>query len=192
MKKSCLLIVMSLLGLRAAQAQHFTHGLGAAVLFMHSESAMEQTFIGFTYSPRFSFAEGKNTSLSLGIPLVLGFSRVSLPGMLDPVSPSLMVSAPLVLNFNLGAGSSKACHKKYGFFVGGGYGYYRTNYAMEEEYLRTDRLQTANMMGATANVGLRIGMGWQRKKSLEIKAFYLQGSTEHKPNTFGTACLLNF
>jgi hypothetical protein len=38
-----------------------------------------------------------------------------------------MISAPLMLSLNFGAGSSKKCEKPFGWFISGGYGYYRTN-----------------------------------------------------------------
>lgn len=201
MKRIFLLAAICLAGVNVSQAQHFTHGLGVGLFVEDAERAEAKGSYTLIYSPRFSFAETDKTSLSVGIPLNVGFSATyyagysSAYGAYDDSDFGYMINVPLMLNFNIGAGSSSSCHDKMGYFIGVGYAYHigsvYTPYLNEYGY-EYNIPETESSTGLAANIGLRIGVGSRKKHNIEIRTSYMKGMTSYKPHVIGVNCLFNF
>ena len=204
MKKIILLAVMCMAFVNAVFSQHFTHGIGGGFFVEEADYRESRVGFGFTYSPKFSFAETKKTSFSVGIPLTIGASASTdnyddtytyYGSYVIQDAPAFMLRLPLVLNFNLGAGAVKGNRSKLGFFAGGGMAYLLgevNNYVWDDNgYLHYNH-QTKSTVGPLGNIGMRIALGQRRRHNLEIKASYVKGLTAHKPDVYGLECLFNF
>jgi hypothetical protein len=198
MKRIFLLAFLCLAGVKASQAQHFSHGLGVGIFVEDGNGSYVKASYTFTYSPRISFAETDKTSLSVGIPLNIGFS-----GADDGIYASngsykiednlrYTINVPLMLNFNIGAGSSPACQERMGFFVGAGYAYNVGTTDQEVVGTPYHVYETESSTGPAANIGLRIGIGYKKRRNIEIRTSYMRGVTSYKPHVLGINCLFNF
>ena len=204
MKKFFLLTAVSIIGLSSAHAQRFIHGIGTGVFVDGSSKTVTKASTTLTYSVRVSFAETENTSISVGIPLSVGINGVdeynydSYTGEYSYNSLGYMVNAPVMVNFNIGAGSAKGCQSRMGFFIGAGFGFHSGSvqrkvppyYYDYVEY--EDPYTSTGTVGPAANMGLRIGVGARKKHNIEINTFYMKGMTSHKPHIGGLSCLFNF
>jgi hypothetical protein len=201
MKRIFLLAAICLAGIKASQAQHFTHGLGVGLFVEDAKMIDAKGSFTLTYSPRFSFAETDKTSLSVGIPLNVGLSGsynavYTDYGYYEENSLGYMINVPLILNFNIGAGSARGCKERMGFFIGAGYAYHVGSVFgivkdVETGYEYSDS-ETKSSTGPAANIGLRIGVGYKKKRNIEIRTSYMKGVTSYKPHVFGANCLFNF
>jgi hypothetical protein len=180
-------------------SQSFMHGAGVAIFVGTTSHANGEIAVseGLTYSPRFNFMETEALSVSVGVPLTLGISiSYSYDSYYGETNSSLgyLLSAPLIVNLNMGRGSTKENTKKFGYFVGAGYGFHHGDFygfytdEYGYEYLAT---RAVSVHGPAANAGVRIGVG-RKHKNIEIKLSYMKGINETKPNIFGLACLFNF
>ncbi|SHN23642.1 PorT family protein [Chitinophaga sp. CF418] len=200
MKRIFLLAAICLAGAKSSVAQRFIHGAGVGIFVEDAKMTDAKGSFTLTYSPRLSFAETENTSLSIGIPLNIGFS-----GSYNAVYTSndyyeentlgYMINVPLMFNFNIGAGSAQGCKDRMGFFIGAGYAYHigSVDEILHDEYgyEYTDS-KTESSTGLAANIGLRIGVGYKKKRNIEIRTSYMRGMTSYKPHVFGVNCLFNF
>lgn len=200
MKKVFLLAAICLAGVKASQAQHFTHGVGVGIFVEDAKMTDAKGSFGFTYSPRLSFAEAEKTSLSIGIPLNVGLSGsynavYSNYGYYEENTLGYMINVPLMFNFNFGAGSARGCKDRMGFFIGAGYAYHVGSvfeqFVDEYGYEYTDS-ETKSSTGPAANIGMRIGVGYKKKRNIEIRTSYMKGVSSYKPHVFGVNCLFNF
>lgn len=201
MKRFFLLAAMCLTGIKASQAQHFTHGLGVGIFVEDAKMSDAKASFTLTYSPRFSFAEAEKTSLSIGIPLNVGFSGSYTAGYSDYYgyyeddNLGYMINIPLMFNFNIGAGSVRGCQDRMGFFIGAGYAYHISSVygpVVDENGYEHFDSNTESSTGLAANIGLRIGVGYKKKRNIEIRTSYMKGATSYKPHVFGANCLFNF
>lgn len=200
MKRIFLLAAICLAGIKASQAQHFTHGLGVGIFVEDTKMIDAKGSLTLTYSPRFSFAETDKTSLSVGIPLNVGISGYYNAvytdyGYYEDNSLGYMINVPLMLNFNIGAGSARGCKERMGFFIGAGYAYHVGSVfgvVKDETGYEYSDFETQSSTGPAANIGLRIGVGYKKKRNIEIRTSYMKGLTSYKPHVFGANCLFNF
>ena len=105
-----------------------------------------------------------------------------------------LFNAPLILNLNMGAGSTKETESRFGAFVGGGFGYNYGNFNVpetDEDGNTYDDEALLGTYGPAANAGFRIAVG-SHQKNIETRFSYMKGITHHKPSIFGLAALLNF
>lgn len=179
-------------------AQSFMHGAGIALFVGTTSNAGGEFSVGegFTYSPRFNFLETEALSVSVGIPLSVGitgsYSYDSYYG--EENTLGYILSAPLVINLNMGRGSTKENTQKFGYFVGAGYGFHHGDfYGVYEDEYGYDYVGTRSVSvhGPAANAGLRFGVG-RKHRNIELKFSYMKGLNETKPNIFGVAGLFNF
>lgn len=199
MKRLLVLAVISLSCTHFALAQRFKQGVGTLIAVETAAYMDTKANFGITYSPALFFAEQGNTSFSAGIPVSVGFnegysSDDYINGYYGSTSIGWMVDVPVILNFNYGAGARKGGHQRWGFFVGGGYGYhlstdnYYFNYDNNGDYKTTSN----STLGITGNAGFRIGMGRHHRHNLEVKFSYMKGMTDYKPDVYGVNCIFNF
>ena len=105
-------------------------------------------------------------------------------------SVGLVVNAPLIVDLNMGRGSTKENRDKFGFFVGAGFGYHREDFIMTDDYGYTESI-SSNGFGPAAHAGLRFGVG-RKHQNIEVNFFYMKGLNDSKPNIFGVGCAFNF
>jgi hypothetical protein len=180
-----------------AFSQRFMHGAGVTVMVGSSKTGDVSYAEGLTYSPRFNVIETEQLSGSVGIPLSVAISAsvsstYSSSGYYDGgTSVGFVVNAPLIVNLNMGRGSTRDNEKKFGYFVGAGFGFHHGNFLVEDYYYGVTNSTTTNAYGPAANAGVRIGVG-SAHRNIEIRASYMKGINEDKPNVYGLACLFNF
>jgi len=200
MKKLLLVAVVALSCMQASFAQRFKQGVGTLLSIETADYMDTKANFGFTYSPALFFAEEGNTSFSVGIPVSFGFNEGysseydGYSGYYGNTSIGFMLDVPVIVNFNYGAGARKGGRQRWGFFVGGGYGYHLStdNYYFDYDN-NGDYLTSSNStFGLTGNAGFRIGMGRQHRHNLEIRFSYMKGLTDYRPDVYGVNCIFNF
>ncbi|MDP4131023.1 MAG: hypothetical protein Q8918_11565 [Bacteroidota bacterium] len=173
-------------------SQTFMQGIGVVTYIQSAPGFTTSVTGGITYSPKVSFLETDNSSLSLGIPFSVGasgsYNYSSYGG--ENNSLAVMLDAPLILNFNVGAGSSKAAESRFGFFVGGGFGYHTSSYSADDIYGDSYSEKMAGF-GPVGNLGIRIGVG-QRSRNVEIRLSYMKTLDISASNIFGIGGVFNF
>jgi len=178
-------------------SQSFMHGAGVTVMVGSSKGGDVSYAEGLTYSPRFNFIETEQLSVSVGIPLSVAVSAsvstsYSSSGYYDGgTSVGFVVNAPLIVNLNMGRGSTKDNEKKFGYFVGAGFGFHHGNFLVDDYYYGGTTSTTTNAYGPAANAGVRIGVG-SAHRNIEIRLSYMKGINDDKANVYGLACLFNF
>ena len=195
MKKLFFLIIL-FFSFGISFSQSFMHGAGV-VIFVGTVSGGAATVNGgVTYSPRINFLEMENSSLSIGIPLSAGISGdyyTDTYGSSENTL-SLMLDVPLILNYNIGCGSSKENESRFGFFAGGGFGYRTSSYNENVDdgngYTYQDAVKVSTF-GPVGNAGVRIAVG-RHRKNIEIKLSFMIGLDKSSVNTYGVHTLFNF
>ncbi len=185
-------------------SQTFMHGVGITIIGSTTAQGSNSDIglgEGFTYFPRFNFVETESLSLSVGIPLCVGLSATGSTtydpygyGYTDNTSIGFVLNAPLIINLNLGRGSTKENRKKMGYFFGAGFGYHHGDFLTDRYDPVTNSYissYTSNTYGPAGNAGIRIGVG-RKHKNIEVRLSYMKGINESKPNVFGVAGAFNF
>lgn len=197
MKNIRLLVIACLLS-TASFSQSFMHGVGVSIFVSKVESSDIAAYAGFTYSPRINFLETESFSVSVGIPLSVAtsgsYSYNSRTGYTSESSMRFLLNAPLIVNLNMGAGSTRETESRFGAFIGGGFGYNYGNFNVTEtdEYGNTYEDEALfGTYGPAANAGFRIAVG-SNQKNIETRFSYMKGITHSKPSMFGLAALFNF
>jgi hypothetical protein len=200
MKKIVLAAALFLV-LNNAFSQTFMHGAGITIIGSTTAQGSNSDIglgEGFTYFPRFNFVETEKLSVSVGIPLCVGISATT---NYDPYGYGsgsdigFVLNAPLIINLNFGRGSTKENTKRYGYFIGAGFGYHHDSFLTSSYYDPTTSSYvdsyTSDTYGPAANAGFRIGVG-RAHKNIEIRLSYMKGINESKPNVMGLAAAFNF
>lgn len=193
MKKFILLLSL-IVCLNTVSSQSFLHSVGPG--FIVSEPAVENVstryFFSFHYYPQFTFLENESFSLSAGIPFTFGLSgsyaaTYSSTSGTEVSTNTLLtvVQIPAMINFNAGAGSSKQSDKRFGYFVGGGFGYHNTGVEQTIKKIYT------NGFGPTANAGVRFAVG-SHHKSIEARLSFMKGLSDYKPAMLSLNAAFNF
>lgn len=191
-------LVIACLSVNTCFSQSFLHGAGVSVFVSKVQATDIAAYGGFTYSPRINFLETESLALSAGIPLSFGtsgsYSYNSRTGYDSENSLRFMFNAPLIINLNVGAGSTKENESRFGFFVGGGFGYHYGNFndIKTDEYGYSYENDAAfATYGPAGNAGIRIAVG-SNQKNIEARLSYMKGMNQSKPSIFGMAALFNF
>lgn len=178
-------------------AQKFKHSVGGTVFvigakgtrnvtttlgFSHPEQynfIMES--VGVTYFPRINFETGANASFSIGIPLSIG-AGVASDFNNENTGIYFAYDVPVIADYNLGRGSTAETEKKFGYFLGAGFGYGYVNIALDAAS------QKVNSYGPLVHGGTRFQMGG-RGGGLTIGLYYKQGLESWKYKTVGIQVL---
>ncbi|MCW3118440.1 MAG: hypothetical protein JWM28_2522 [Chitinophagaceae bacterium] len=181
-------------------SQSFMHGAGIGI-FVANNPVMDASISGtLSYSPRFNFIETDALSVSVGVPINIGFSGSyslqysSYYGSEENNSLGFMINAPFMLNLNVGAGSSRETESRFGFFIGGGFGlhYGDVGKIVTDEYgYENYKTQYSSILGPAGNAGIRIAVGRQQK-NIEIRLSYMKGIDDSKTSIYGINTLFNF
>lgn len=193
MLRKLLFTVLSLCTLQLAKSQSFHHGVGTGALISTMKNAESNVYGTLMYNPRVSFAETENSSISVGIPLSVGIAGSYNYNSYDGSSGSLsyMVNAPLMVNFNYGAGSSDEAESRFGFFAGAGFGINHGNWYYADDYYGESYSESQTSYGPAANAGVRFAVG-NGSHNIEVLLSYMKGLNEGKPNIFGIQGVFNF
>jgi len=172
--------------------QTFMQGAGITVFAASPKNGKLSIGETVNYSPRFTVLETDGLSVSVGIPLGIGISISTYFDIYNSssVSYGLVFNAPLIVNLNIGRGSTKENRNKLGYFVGAGFGYYHADFKTYNDFGETIP-QTTNAYGPAANAGIRFGIG-KAHQSVEVNVSYMKGINESKPDVFGLGCAFNF
>jgi hypothetical protein len=204
MKKMALFSV-ALLVAAVSFSQTFMHGAGFSsygLIFKNTSGDYDaDVYGGFSYSARFTVMEGENTSLSVGIPLNIGiggsysYNSSSYYGSSTSNSLTYMINAPLMLDFNFGAGAHKETEKRFGFFIGAGAGLHQgtvyTEYYDSNAGYYYDIKQNISTFGIASNLGFRIAVG-RNQKNIETRISFMKGLNDFKPAIFSLGAAFNF
>ncbi|KAA2242394.1 hypothetical protein F0L74_07555 [Chitinophaga agrisoli] len=193
MKKTMLLAIICLASI-SSFAQRLHHGLGINFISFKPKGFRDNTVGGgITYAPYFCFRENDKRSLSVGIPLTVGFGgnyyRDDYKG--DP-APSVMVDIPVMLNFNMGCGSSGSNRSRFGFFAGGGLGFH---YQGVFDHVPPDEPSggVTELKKTTWGPGVNAGIRYAQPGCIfEYKLSFMQGISGSKAQVFGIGCIFNF
>jgi hypothetical protein len=195
--KKCFSIIALFFIVHAGFSQSFSHGAGLSIFVATASGGSSAVNGGFVYSPRINFIEQDNLSVSAGIPFSIGLSGSysssynSNYGSSTSNTLSVMVDAPLVINLNIGAGSTKETESRFGYFVGGGFGYHYGTYNLSD-VLNEENVSTRfSATGPVGNAGIRFAVG-RGSHNIEVRFQYMKGLNDTKPNIFGIGSLFNF
>jgi hypothetical protein len=180
-------------------SQTFMHGAGINVMVATVKNSDASVGEGVTYFPRFNFIETEGLSVSAGIPLSIaisvstGYYVYSYSSNYNDASVGLVVNAPLIINLNMGRGSTLENRDKFGFFIGAGFGYHHGDFIISGTDILGDYTATEsiNTFGPAANAGLRFGVG-KKHQNVEVSFSYMKGTGKFKPSIFGVCCAFNF
>jgi len=187
------LIVFSFFICMNGFGQSFMQSAGFTINVMHTNGSASNgnqsltfAFSNLTYFPKLSFAETESSSLSIGAPLSVGIGRSS--NLSADGSSGLYwgFDAPMVLDFNIGAKSTRENEDKFGGYFGGGFGYSHSSWTY---YGYTDF--KANSYGPIIRGGVRFGFP-SANLGVTIGLSYKIGLETEKYGTYGLALLADF
>jgi len=181
-------------------SQSFMHGAGVGIFVSKTPIVDATAAFTLTYSPRFNFLETESFSVSAGIPLNVGISGSyssnydSYYGSTTENTLKVMVNAPLMINLNMGCGSTKENESRFGFFVGGGFG---LHYGDVGKLIKDDygneyyNSGYGTSFGPAGNAGIRLGVG-SNMKNIEVRFSFMKGIDDNKISVYGVNALFNF
>ena len=189
------LSIVFMLSVTVLSAQHFMHAYGGSISMISggyvtsttgwtSKFSMAQTY--FTYFPRYNFLERPNSSVSVGIPIGLGFGFAhSVDG--SDVGTAFAYDLPVVVDYNIGCKATKEVDKHFGGYFGLGFGYANTTIS---------NTKYSNGSYATYGLLLRAGMrfaGVQKwnGKGLTFGIYTKNGMEKENYSTFGFNILVD-
>lgn len=181
-------------------SQSFQHGFGFSIFFDNMVPDKITTISAITYSPRFNFHETEKMSVSLGIPLSIGFMSDGSTAYDETTEEEedvasdingFTLNVPVMVNLNLGAGSSGMNHGNFGGFIGAGYTYH---YSSSRDYTKDSITSSigGTSFGLTVNGGIRVGIGDGVAKNIELRLSYYKGRNRTRLGMFGVGALINF
>ncbi|MCC6288332.1 MAG: hypothetical protein IT249_10645 [Chitinophagaceae bacterium] len=202
MKKIPLLFLLTI-SFTFGFSQSFMHGVGVGMPIVDFPKVGINAGFALTYEPRLNFVETEALSVSISIPVSIGFTGSKGRNTFTFISSSdtyilnFMLNAPAIINLNVGAGSTKENNKRFGFFVGGGFGYHYGGYSLENEnadsffQFTTYTKKYGSSFGPAGNLGLRFAVG-SHQKNIEARLSYMKAISESKTAVYGVAALFNF
>ena len=154
-----------------AQKTLFAHSAGVAFY-----GADDYFSAGLLYAPRINFAVLSETSaFSVGTHLGLGgsFNYGYSSNFGSQTSTSFFADVPLVVEYNFGNAATRVAYKKFGGFIGGGYGWHAVTHSESygDDYFGDyDYSESANVHGPVINGGFRFPIG---RASFGVRVSYL-------------------
>ena len=194
--KTLTLLIFLFSSFTAAYSQIFKHSVGATILVIGSKGQIAQKdFLGMsylksynfimeavevTYFPRLNFELGYNSSFSIGAPISIGIGAASDINK-ENSGVYFSYSLPVMADLNLGLGAVEETEKRFGYFLGGGFGYGYVNLEL------TSGSSKISSYGPLAHGGVRFKIG--NTGSITTGLFYKQGLETLKYKTFGIQVL---
>ena len=189
MFKNSILSVLAMGFASFSLSQTFMQGIGVNLVMQSISGYTVKPVVGILYSPKISFFEKDYSSLSIGLPISLGYAGIyQTPGTNENnITIGWMLDASMIINFNYGAGSNKKTGRRFGFFGGAGYGYHANPYINENS---GNSFYWESGFGPVFNTGIRIAK--DRHHNVEIRFSYMKAMDESKSNIFGIAAIFNY
>ena len=196
MKRLLLFVAACIISVNAF-SQSFQQGVGVSVFFDNMVPDKITTVSAITYSPRYNFHETEKMSVSLGIPLSIGFMEDGNGGYDATTGEEVAgditgftLDVPVMVNLSVGAGSSHMSKGKFGGYIGAGYTYH---YASSRDYIKNDIDKSigGSSFGLTVNGGVRISIG-EPVENVELRFSYYKGRNRTKLGMFGLGVIFNF
>jgi len=179
--KKIILFVSIVLSCSISQAQFsFNYGLGVFLSGGKAEKASGTGKLinyGVTVHPSFNLKEMEASSVSISAPVTLGVtgSVNSREGASE--NASFLLNAPLMIDYNSGAGSTSENMEGFGFFGGLGYGYHTG---------ASVAFGSASGTGPVVNAGLRYGLSlWREEQVISLRFSFMKGMNTNKTDVFG-------
>lgn len=200
MIKRIILFSVCFMILHESFSQQFMHGAGTGVFFNSSPFIRPSVLTVVTYSPRVNFIETKSLSVSAGIPLSVGYGwTYNLKKYYtnnynqSKNNSAFIVDIPVIINLNMGAGSTKQNEKRFGFFIGGGLAYQYGTYFLAQYDPYTGWYSKINKisLGPAGNMGIRLAVG-KHQKNIEAKFSYMRSLKKDETSVLGITALFNF
>ncbi len=189
MHKKYILSVIALSVSGFAFSQTFMQGMGVNLVMQSLPGYSVKPVVGIIYSPKFSFFEKDHSSVSIGVPLSIAYAGIynTQAGIENNTTIWLMLDAPLMINYNYGAGSDKKYPGKFGFFVGIGYGYHSNPFT---DNSGDDVAYPESGFGPVFNTGLRIAR--DRHHIFELRFSYMKAMDVSKSDIYSIGAIFNW
>jgi hypothetical protein len=142
-----------------------------------------------SYFIRYNVLEKNNASLSIGVPVSIGISIVENDaGFTTDRGIGFSYDLPVVMDYNFGCKSTLQNEKKFGGYVGTGFGYFRANISGSN----SSNLTTSTY-GPIFRVGFRFRSNAENWKGhgIAVGLYYKKGLETKKISTFGTTVYLD-
>ncbi len=149
-----------------------------------SSFALQQT--SFTFFPRYNLTQSENSSISVGAPVGVGIG-ITQNSFTNDVGVLLAYDLPVVIDYNFGCMATRKSLKRFGGYVGMGFGYY--NVSISKSAYSDFSGATYGPMG---RLGMRFGKETWIEKAVTIGIFYKKGLETSKLNTAGFNVLYDF
>jgi hypothetical protein len=172
-----------------ACSQTFMQGMGVNIVMQSLPGYSVKPAVGVIYSPKFSFFEKDHSSLTVGLPLTLAYAGTydTMAGKETVINIRLMLDAPLMINYNYGAGSNKKDADRFGFFAGIGFGYHTNPYADN----KSDSLAYVESgFGPVFNTGIRIAK--DPHHIFEFRFSYMKAMDISKSDIYSIGAIFNW
>ena len=174
-----------------AFSQTFMQGVGINVVVQSATNFSADPVGAIMYSPRVTFMETETSSFSVGIPMSFGVSgSYNSQDLNGNNNLGIMFDAPLIFDYNYGAGSSKEAEDKWGFFAGAGFGYHMNQLVASDVY--GDGYETSMQgFGPVGNAGVRLNVG-HGSHNFELRGSYMKTLDVTKSSIVAVGMLFNF
>jgi hypothetical protein len=197
--KKFLLAAMAMCLVAVSNAQFIKSDFGASIFIGNASLTkggetvkLQPSFYGVSWYPRFMLG----SSVSIGVPLTLGFSGSF--NSREGGSFSFGLDAPVAVDYNFGygaAGPDEESDAGFGGFVGAGFGYTKTAAATPDNYSTTiwneADFSASRSYGPMAHAGVRFPIQ-QGDRSITIRLSYKKGLETEKFSYFGGTLLYGF
>jgi hypothetical protein len=175
MKRICCLALACLL-LYHADAQRYSAALGPSDYGTLNAGWTDFNSMGVTFCSRLALEAREHWSFSLDMPVTLGVSTAHAGDYWSRFpydEHTFSFDVPVYASFNFGAGSSRSCEDKVGFFAGVGLGFHfingnRSGWTDTTHYIGFELLRRRTV-GPVMDGGVRLGMGHHRRSFMELR-----------------------
>lgn len=188
--KKLLALTLSLCLCGTAFSQTFMQGIGGNIVTQTTSGYKTQTLPSVIYAPRFAFLEAEGSSISIGLPISFGFNGAYHIRNEDAITLGWMFQAPLMLDFNDGAGSGNSNESRIGFFFGAGFGY-QTNIILKKDYAGNDIAYPMSGFGPVGEAGIRFAVG-KHQHNIEFRISYMKTHDTSQSGVFGIGCVFGY
>jgi|GEM_PF-642118 len=194
LRKVCCIVILIIGVNTTMKAQRFMQSAGAMISVMHARGifdgvsqSLDIVLTDLSYFPRINVSEMDNASISVGIPLSVGVGLAS-----DYTSNGKGVywnfDLPLVADYNIGCKSTPKNEKKFGGYVGAGFGYTYTSWSFDDK-----SSARANSFGPLIRGGFRFGFPSSDKgQGFTVGLYYKFGLESEHYKTIGCNLLIDF
>ncbi len=168
--------------------QHMKFGFGVQIGLQPISGYTGAGWGGMVLSSRYVFQSKARSYLSVGTPVMLGFTVLNLPYDMD-LRLGLGIELPVIFNYN--RKFSWINPKLTGeYFFGGGFAYRFSQFTVSNHETTIER--TDNGFGPMINAGFRWATGKYKIRNVELRLSYMKMMNANHSNVFGIGVIRNF